>query len=114
MAAASTCYANVTCLSAAAAHRHTQRRDTGSAYARGVRRRLMLALTHRCIYLVIYLRLQFSALTHLTGLTLDFGTCVCTLISMSVWANPLYVSGQYTSRALFKCHHIVFCKVLQF
>lgn len=25
MAAASTCYANVTCLSAAAAHRHTQR-----------------------------------------------------------------------------------------
>lgn len=114
MAAASTCYANVTCLSAAAAHRHAQWRDPGSAYAQGVRLRLMLALTHRCIYLVIYLCLQFSALTHLTALTLDFGACVCALICMSIWANPAYVSGQYTSRPLFECHHIVSHLFLQF
>lgn len=103
MAAASTCYANVTCLSAAAAHRHTQCGDPGSAYTQGVRPRPMLALRHRCIYLVIYLCLQFSALTHSTALTLDFGTCVCTLICVSIWANPACVSGQYTSQALFKC-----------
>lgn len=69
-------------VSSGSAQTHTRCRDPGSAYTQGVRLRLMQALRHRCIYLVIYLCLQFSALTHLTALTLALGTCVCTLVYM--------------------------------
>lgn len=86
MAAASTCSANVTCLSAA--HRHTLTAEIWAQCTfRRVRLRLMQALRRRCMCCVIYLRLQFSALTHLTALTLASDVCVCTLVYTCTRAN---------------------------